>query len=81
MLHREPRDFIPFYASIEERLRNPETAIRMLQQAVKEGPDRTSHHHTLGTYTVEIKSPQAALRISINKELYSNGQWVNAYPK
>lgn len=33
------------------------------------------------TYTVEIKNPQAPLRISINKELYSNGQWVNAYAK
>ncbi len=33
------------------------------------------------TYKVEIKNAQAALRISINKELYSNGQWVNAYPK
>jgi hypothetical protein len=31
------------------------------------------------TYKVEIKNPEAALRISINKELYSNGQWVNAF--
>jgi hypothetical protein len=31
------------------------------------------------TYKVEIKSAQAALRISINRELYSNGQWVNAF--
>lgn len=46
--HLEPHDFIPFYASIERRLGNPETAIQMLQQAVKEGPARTSHHHTLG---------------------------------
>jgi hypothetical protein len=33
------------------------------------------------TYKVEIKNAAAALRISINKELYSNGQWVNAYGK
>lgn len=33
------------------------------------------------TYKVEIKNAQAALRISINKEFYSNGQWVNAYDK
>jgi hypothetical protein len=33
------------------------------------------------TYKVEIKNAQATLRISINKELYSNGQWVNAYGK
>ncbi len=33
------------------------------------------------TYKVEIKNTQAALRISINKELYSNGQRVNAYSK
>ena len=33
------------------------------------------------TYKVEIKSAAAALRISINKELYSNGQWVNAFGK
>jgi hypothetical protein len=33
------------------------------------------------SYTVEIKNPQAALRISIRKELYSNGQWANAYAK
>jgi hypothetical protein len=33
------------------------------------------------TYKVEIKSAQAALRISINRELYSNGQWVNAFSK
>jgi hypothetical protein len=33
------------------------------------------------TYKVEIKNAQAALRISIAKELYSNGQWVNAYNK
>jgi tetratricopeptide (TPR) repeat protein len=46
--HLEPHDFIPFYAYIEERLGNPETAIQMLQQAVEEGPARTSHHHRLG---------------------------------
>lgn len=33
------------------------------------------------TYKVEIKNAQAALRILINKEFYSNGQWVNAYGK
>jgi hypothetical protein len=33
------------------------------------------------TYKIEIKNAQAALRISINKELYSNGQWVSAYGK
>jgi len=33
------------------------------------------------TYNVEIKNAQAALRISINKEFHSNGQWVNAYGK
>jgi tetratricopeptide (TPR) repeat protein len=48
VLHLEPHDFIPFYAYIEKRLGNPETAIRMLQQAVKEGPHRISHHHMLG---------------------------------
>jgi hypothetical protein len=26
-------------------------------------------------------NPEAALRIFINKELYSNGQWVNAFGK
>lgn len=33
------------------------------------------------TYKVEIKNAEAALRISITKEFYSNGQWVNAYGK
>jgi hypothetical protein len=33
------------------------------------------------TYNVEIKNAEAALRISINKELYSNGRWVNAFNK
>ena len=33
------------------------------------------------TYKVEIKNAQAALRISINREIYSNGQWVNAFNK
>jgi hypothetical protein len=33
------------------------------------------------TYKVEIKNAHAALRISINKELYSNGEWVNAFGK
>ncbi len=46
--HLEPHDFLPFHASIEQRLGNPETAIRILQQAVEEGPDRISHHHLLG---------------------------------
>jgi hypothetical protein len=42
----------------------------------------TSHSNFLThTYNVEIKNAQAALRISINKELYSNGQWVNAFGK
>ncbi|WJR76459.1 hypothetical protein [Bradyrhizobium sp. NP1] len=31
------------------------------------------------TYKVDIGNAQAALRISISKELYSNGQWVTAY--
>jgi len=31
------------------------------------------------SYKVEIKNSQAALRISIVKEFYSNGQWVNAF--
>jgi hypothetical protein len=33
------------------------------------------------TYKVEIKNAQAALRISIVKEFYSNGRWVNAFNK
>ncbi|MDP1868252.1 MAG: hypothetical protein Q8L13_18190 [Bradyrhizobium sp.] len=33
------------------------------------------------TYKIEIKNAQAALRISINREIYSNGQWVNAFNK
>lgn len=30
-------------------------------------------------YNVEIKNAKAALRISINREFYSNGRWVNAF--
>jgi hypothetical protein len=33
------------------------------------------------TYKVEIKNPEAILRISISKELYSNGHWVNGFSK
>jgi hypothetical protein len=44
--HFEPHDFIHFYASMEERLGNPEAAIRMLQRAVEEGPDCISRHHS-----------------------------------
>jgi len=51
----EPHDFIPFFASIERRLGNRETAIRMLQQAVKEGPDQISHHHRLGIDLIEAE--------------------------
>ena len=51
----EPHDFIPFYASIEKRLGNPETSIQMLQQAAKEGPTRTSHHHTLGLALIDAE--------------------------
>jgi tetratricopeptide (TPR) repeat protein len=53
--HLEPHNFIPFYASIERRLGNPETAIQMLQQAVKEGPDLTSHHHRLGAALIDAE--------------------------
>ncbi len=30
-------------------------------------------------YNVEIKNAKATLRISINREIYSNGQWTNAF--
>lgn len=33
------------------------------------------------TYKVEIKSATAALRISISRELYRDGQWVNAFSR
>jgi hypothetical protein len=30
-------------------------------------------------YKIEIKNPNAVLRIAVDKEFYSNGQWKNAY--
>jgi hypothetical protein len=30
-------------------------------------------------YKIEIKNPKAVLRIAVDKEFYSNGQWKNAY--
>jgi len=59
----------------------PTTFTVYLANAEKDLTIASESNFLTHTYQVEIKNAQAALRISINKELYSNGQWVNAYSK
>jgi hypothetical protein len=59
----------------------PTTSTVFLANAEKDVTIASESNFLTHTYKVEIKNAQAALRISINKELNSNGQWVNAYRK
>jgi hypothetical protein len=59
----------------------PTTFTVYLANAEKDLTAASESNFLTHTYNVEIKNAQAALRISITKELYSNGQWVNAYSK
>jgi tetratricopeptide (TPR) repeat protein len=52
--HLESHQFIRFYAALEERLGNPEKAIEMRQQAVREKPDHISHHYGLGHALIKV---------------------------
>ena len=59
----------------------PTTFTVYLANAEKDLTIASESNFLTHAYKVEIKNAQAALRISINKELYSNGRWVNAYGK
>jgi hypothetical protein len=59
----------------------PTTFTVFLANAEKDLTVASESNFITHTYKVEIKNAAAALRISINKELYSNGQWVNAFGK
>jgi hypothetical protein len=73
--HPKPLDFTgtAFFA--------PTTFTVFLANAEKDLTIASESNFLTHTYKVEIKNAQAALRISIAKELYSNGQWVNAYSR
>lgn len=59
----------------------PTTFTVYLANAEKDLTIASESNFLTRSYKVEIKNAQAALRISINRELYSNGQWVNAFSK
>jgi hypothetical protein len=59
----------------------PTTFTICLANAEKDLTIASESNFLTHTYKVEIKNAQAALRISIHRELYSNGQWVNAFGK
>jgi hypothetical protein len=59
----------------------PTTFTVYLANAEKDLTIASESNFLTHAYKVEIKNAQAALRISINKELYTNGRWVNAYGK
>lgn len=58
---------------------SPATLTIYLANADKDLKISSESNFLAHSYTVEIKNPRAVLRISINKELYSNGHWTNAY--
>ncbi len=51
----ESHRFIPYYASIQERLGNIDTAIRLRRKAVLEGPDYIPHHVGLAAALMDAK--------------------------
>lgn len=59
----------------------PTTFTVFLANAEKDLMIASESNSLTRTYKVEIKNAQAALRISINREIYLNGQWVNAFNK
>jgi hypothetical protein len=59
----------------------PTTFTVFLANAEKDLTIASESNFLTHTYKVEIKNAEAALRISITKELYSNGKWVNAFAK
>lgn len=59
----------------------PTTFTVFLANAEKDLAVASQSNFLTHTYNVEIKNAAAVLRISINKELYSNGQWANAFGK
>jgi hypothetical protein len=59
----------------------PTTFTIFLANAEKDLEIASESNFLTRTYKVEIRNAQAGLRILINREIYSNGQWVNAFNK
>jgi hypothetical protein len=59
----------------------PTTFMVYLANADKDIAISSESNFLTRAYKLEIKNAQAALRISINREFYSKGQWVNAFGK